>query len=66
MNAVFILLAAGLALLGACVLSLWTGKTVGLYGVIETRASVFYWLIVVTYGGLGVLCLIFAFRALWR
>ena len=50
----------------ACAVSLWQGKTIGLYGIIETRTSAFYWIIVVTYGGLGVLCLIFAVRTLFR
>jgi len=66
MNAVLVLLIASVALLTACAFSLWTGKTVGLYGMIETRASVFYWLIVLTYGGLGVLSLTFAVRMLLR
>jgi uncharacterized membrane-anchored protein len=64
MNSVFVLLIASVVLLTACALSLWSGKTIGLYGIVETRTSVFYWLIVVTYGGLGVLCLIQAFKAL--
>lgn len=66
MKSVFVLLIAGVVLLTACGLSLWRGKTVGLYGVIEPRTSVFYWLIVATYGALGMLCLIFAVRMLWR
>lgn len=56
------LFASGLILLAACGVSLWAGKTVGPYGVMETRASVFYWLIVGTYGGLGVLSVVFAVR----
>jgi hypothetical protein len=66
MKATLVLLAPGLALLTACILSLLSGKTFGLYGVTETRSSVFYWLIVVTYGGLALLCFVFALRALWR
>ncbi len=65
MKAELVLIAAGLVLLAACGLSLWSGKTIGLYGVMETRASVFYWLIVATYGVLGVLCLFFAVRSAW-
>ena len=57
---------AGHALLALCAWSLWNGKTVGLYGTLETLSSVFYWLIVVTYGGLGVLSVVFAFKMLWR
>lgn len=57
-----ILFVAAVVLLTACGLSLWRGKTIGLYGSIEPRTSLFYWLIVVTYGGLGTLCLIFAIR----
>jgi hypothetical protein len=60
----FVFFPAALLLLTACVVSLWAGKTVGLYGIIETRTSIFYWIIVVTYGGLGILSLIFAFRTL--
>ena len=66
MTAILILVAAGILLLTACAASLWTGKTVGLFGVTETRASLFYWIIVVTYGGLGVLCLTFCMRLLIR
>lgn len=67
MKTAFAFLALGLALLVACGLSLWSGKTPGLYGAIETRASVFYWLIVATYGVLGALGVAFAMRCLlWR
>lgn len=59
-------LSAGLVLLALCALSLWNGKTVGPYATIETPASVFYWIIVVTYGGLGALSIVFALMALWR
>lgn len=62
MNPVLVFLIAAVVLLTACALSLWSGKTIGLYGIVETRASVFYWLTVVTYAGLGVLCLISALR----
>jgi hypothetical protein len=63
MNRVLVLLGAGLVLVTACAVSLWRGKTIGLYGVIETPVSIFYWIIVITYGVLGVLCLISAIRS---
>jgi hypothetical protein len=66
MKSVFVLLIAGVLLLTACGLSLWRGKTIGLYGVIEPRTSVFYWLIVLFYGVLGILCVIFVVRLLLR
>ena len=66
MNSVILLVTAGVVLLTACALSLWNGKTVGLYGAIETSTSLFYWVIVVTYGGLGGLCLLFGLRMLIR
>jgi hypothetical protein len=59
-------MAAGVALLALCVLSIWHGKTVGLYGAFETPSSIFYWIIVVTYAGVGALSLVFAFKLLWR
>lgn len=62
MKPALLLAVAGVVLLTACAFSLWSGKTIGLYGVTETRASVFYWIILATYGGLGLLCLVFAFR----
>ena len=65
-TAVLILVAAGVLLLVACAASLWSGKTVGLYGVTESRSTPFYWILVVTYGGLGVLCLLFALRVAFR
>ena len=61
-----VLLVAGLVLLTAGGLSLWRGKTIGLYGAVEPRTSVFYWNIVGAYGVLGVLSLVFAIRTLWR
>jgi hypothetical protein len=53
MGLTLFLIAIGVALLAAGVVSLILGKTIGLYGVIETRGSVFYWIIVSTYFGLG-------------
>ena len=66
MRSPVVLLVAGLVLLAACGLSLWRGATIGLYGIIEPRTSVFYWLIVGTYGLLGVLSMVFAVRMLGR
>lgn len=66
MNAGVVLAVAALVLLTACGLSLWSGKTIGLYGVTEARTSAFYWIIVTTYGGLGALCVLFALRLLLR
>jgi uncharacterized membrane protein YidH (DUF202 family) len=59
-------LAAGLVLLTLAALSLWYRTTVGPYGTMETRSSVFYWIIVTSYGGLGLLSVIFAIKSLWR
>jgi hypothetical protein len=66
MSAAVVLLIAALALLTACGVSLWTGKTIGLYGMTETRTSVFYWIIIATYGAVGVLSMLAALRILTR
>ena len=63
---VYILLAAAVILLTAGIISIYAGKTVGLYGVIETRSSIFYWIIVATYMGLGLMCLFFIFHILFK
>jgi len=65
-NSALIILFAGIVLLLAGALSLFFGKTIGLYGVIENRASIFYWIIVVTYLVLGSLCLSGAYRLFIR
>ena len=56
----------GVVLLALCALSLWHGRTIGLYGVVETRATIFYWMLVAAYGGLGALSVIFAVRTALR
>ena len=66
MSAAIVLLIATLVLLTACGVSLWAGKTIGLYGMTETRASVFYWIIVASYGALGGLCGLFTLRLMLR
>lgn len=66
MSAGYVYLIAGVVLLAAGIVSLILGKTIGLYGVVETRASIFYWIIVVVYIGLGGLCLLGALRLLLR
>ena len=62
----YFLLLLGVLLLAAGAASLYFGKTIGLYGVMETRASVFYWIIVITYLGLGGGCLFSAIRLILR
>ena len=52
-----IYLAAAILLLTAGIASLIAGKTIGLYGMIEPRSSIFFWVIVVTYLGLGAMSL---------
>jgi hypothetical protein len=64
MTTAFAFLAFGIVLLVAFAASLWTGRTIGLYGAIETRSSIFYWIVLLTYGGLGVLSVLFALRFL--
>jgi hypothetical protein len=66
LTALAVLVVAGIVLLVLCAVSIWSGRTVGLYGAMETRASIFYWIIVITYGGLGALCLFFALQMLMR
>lgn len=61
-----ILLVAAIVLLGAAGLSLWRGRTPGLYGVMEPRTSAFFWIIVGAYLLLGGLSLIFAIRSFLR
>jgi hypothetical protein len=57
---------AGIVLAALGAWSLWAGKTIGLYGVIETRTSPFYWIIVLTYLGLGALNVISGVRLFLR
>ena len=64
MSTGFTLLIAAAVLLGAGAWSLLAGKTIGLYGVIEPRGSIFYWIIVTSYLGLGTLCVAGAVRIL--
>ena len=59
-------LIAAIGLLAAGIASLLAGKTIGLYGVIETRASAFYWIILATYLTLGAFSLYGAIRMLMR
>ena len=59
------LLLAGFILLAAGIISLLMGKTIGLYGVVETRQSIFYWIIVIVYLVLGGLCWFNAIRLWW-
>ena len=66
MKLTLVLLVAGVLLLAVCGLSLWRGKTIGPYGIVEPQTSVFYWLIVAAYGALGALSLVFALRELSR
>lgn len=65
-STIYILLAAAVILLSAGIVSIYAGKTIGLYGAIETRSSIFYWIIVVTYMGLGLMCILMIFRILFR
>ena len=66
LNTTLIFIVAGVLLLLAGALSLFYGKTIGLYGIIETRASIFYWIIVASYLGLGLGCLFGAYRLFIR
>lgn len=66
LRAVVILLATGVLCLAAAGISLRRGRTIGLYGVLESRGSVFYWILVGTYTLLGVLSLFFALRLFRR
>ena len=66
LNTTLIFIVAGVLLLLAGALSLFYGKTIGLYGIIETRASIFYWIIVASYLVLGLGCLFGAYRLFIR
>ena len=66
MNPVLVLTIAAVVLLALCGLSLWSGRTIGLYGVTELPTGPFYWIIVATYGALGGLCVLFAVRLMFH
>lgn len=65
-STIYILIAAAVILLTAGIASIYAGKTIGIYGAMETRSSIFYWFIVVTYLGLGLMCVFVILRILFR
>jgi hypothetical protein len=64
MSLPFILIVAGFVLLGLGIWSLWAGKTIGLYGIVESRSSIFFWIIVLAYFVIGVFNLLSGLRLL--
>ena len=66
MSTSFFFIIAGLVLLGFGIWSLLAGKTIGLYGIIETRSSPFYWIILIVLLGLGILNIIDGLRILLK
>ena len=65
-NLIFVFLFAGVFLLFLSGLSLYLGKTIGLYGTIEDQSSIFYWIIITTYLALGFGSLFSAYRFFLR
>jgi succinate dehydrogenase/fumarate reductase cytochrome b subunit len=66
MSTFLIFIIAGVVLLGFGIWSLLAGKTIGLYGIIETRSSPFYWIIVIVLLGLGIFNIVAGLRILFR
>ncbi|OGZ33659.1 MAG: hypothetical protein A2Y98_01865 [Candidatus Portnoybacteria bacterium RBG_19FT_COMBO_36_7] len=62
----YIYIIAGLILLGIGIWSLAAGKTIGLYGMIESRSSPFYWIITIVCLGLGILNIVLGFRIFFK
>lgn len=59
-----VLIGAGIILIALGGWSLWAGKTIGLYGMVETRSSPFYWIIVAVLFSLGGLNVWFGIKSL--
>ncbi len=57
---------AGLVLFGFGLWSLLAGKTIGLYGIIETRSSPFYWIMVIVLLGLGIINMVAGLRFFFK
>ena len=62
----FVFIVSGFLFIAFGVWSLWAGKTIGLYGVIETRSSPFYWIIVIVCIALGVMNVIAGLHMFFR
>jgi hypothetical protein len=61
-----ILIFAGIIFILFGIWSLWAGKTIGLYGIVESRSSLFFWIIVLAYFVIGVFNLLAGLRLFLR